>query len=143
MNQRVGFIFIIAAFLLSIFTFAATAQAQTPPECGIVDGVSFTYNMSTGQCDRVNGAAVADPGRFTNAPEIEGGENSPSADVIPEDVDATAEADETDAAATAEDTAAPALAFTGAESEVLAYIGSGMIALGAMAFIAQRRISND
>ena len=72
--------------------------------------------------------------------------------MIPEELNATADADtdadadadeDAGADAAAEDTAAPSLAFTGAESEVLAYIGSGMIALGAMAFVAQRRITRD
>lgn len=140
MNQRFGLIFIIAAFLLTIFSFAGDAQAQEGGVCPEPLVYSLPAGATEGTCI-APGTVVADPGRFTTAPEIEGGEESPDADVIPEDVDTTA--DESNAATTAEDTAAPALAFTGAESEVLAYIGSGMIALGAMAFIAQRRISRD
>ena len=49
----------------------------------------------------------------------------------------------TPAAPAATDTDAPQLAFTGGESEVLAYVGSGMIAVGGIALAVRRRLNQD
>lgn len=41
------------------------------------------------------------------------------------------------------DTAAPELAFTGSETETLAYVGSALIAAGGVALVVRRRITED
>ena len=38
---------------------------------------------------------------------------------------------------------APQLAFTGGESDVLAYVGSGLFAVGALVVVARRRMEDD
>lgn len=61
--------------------------------------------------------------------------DGPSADAIPPSAQPTP-------AAAAEDTQAPQLAFTGAETGVLAWVGAGLVAAGALSLAARRRLED-
>lgn len=65
----------------------------------------------------------------------EGG--GPSADAVPAVAQPTAVPE-----ATTQDQEAPQLAFTGAETGVLAWVGAGLIAAGALSLTARRRIED-
>lgn len=105
------------ALVVAMFGFGPSAAAQ--------------YNSATGQ-DGQNGAdLIVRPVQ----PELRIAEEfnaGPTPDTIPADLTATGGTG-----------GAGELAFTGAESTVLAYIGSAMIAVGATAFVGHRRLKHS
>ena len=111
---------------LVVLAFAAgpSAQAQdnTAPPC------STTYNGAVTNCTLPTPTAGF-------AAAFAEGSDGPSADTIPPTPTPAPAAEQTDAAA-------PQLAFTGAESDVLAYVGSGLIAFGAIALAVHRRLND-
>ena len=107
----------LGAFTLVLGSLAGSAAAQEG-QC--------TYNNTVVAC-----ASPTPSSSLADAFATEGG---PSAEVVPTPVPTVQATDDADA---------PQLAFTGGESEVLAYAGSGMIAVGAIALAARRRLDQD
>jgi len=123
--SRVGAL-LLAAALVGVLALSPSASAQNP-EC--------TYN-------NLNACKLDGPTRANTAPEnVESTEASAAftqKDAVPE----AGAAASTGAGAAASDVEAPKLAFTGAETGVIAWIGSALIATGAIALVAQRRIDD-
>lgn len=90
-------------------------------------------NCPVGPTTNVPSSAEYDPGDLSQAFANSEG---PSAEVIPQ-VQPTPVPE-----ATTTDVQSPQLAFTGAETDVLTWVGSGMIALGSLALVARRRLSD-
>lgn len=110
---------------LVVLAFAAGPNAQAQDNTA---PCTTTYNGAVTNCTLPTptagfGDAFAD------------GSNEPSSDSIPATPTPAPAAEQTDAAA-------PQLAFTGAESDVLAYVGSGLIAFGAIALAVHRRLND-
>jgi len=105
-------------------TATPTGPTPTPPVCTTVG-----YNN-----------CVAYPtGGFGNA----GGSTTPTATPTPRPLATATPVSADDASATAGGGGDASIAFTGAESRVLGYVGAGMIGFGAVALAAARRKSDD
>jgi hypothetical protein len=117
------------AMVLSVLAAPASAQGDptvtpTPPTCTTVG-----YNN-----------CVAYPtGGFGNA----GGGGTPTPTPTPRPLATATPVSADDADATTGGGGDASIAFTGAESRVLGYVGAGMIGFGAVALAAARRKSDD
>jgi len=114
---------VVAAMLLSVLSLGGateSADAQGAPTCGYEYAVSLTC-----------ADALAYPGPFTNMPTAPGG---PYGWGTLNPVAGVAADGDTAAAHTA-----GGLAHTGSESNVLGYVGTGLIAFGAVALGSRRK----
>lgn len=111
---------------LLLLAAAITMMFALAPTTSVDAQTCTTYNGAI----RCGGPVLALPaGGFTNAP-------SSGASAATGSTSTT-----TASAGTAETT--QGLAFTGAESQVLGYIGAGLIGLGGLSLVAARRRSSD
>ena len=116
---------VVAAMLLSVLSLGGateSADAQGAPTCGYEYAVSLTC-----------ADALAYPGPFTNMPTAPGGPYGWGT------LNPVAGAATTDGGAAAAGGAAGGLAHTGSESNVLGYVGTGLIAFGAVALGSRRK----
>jgi len=121
---------VVIAVLLSVLSLGGvteSVEAQGAPQCAFIPG-PYNYNVRVRPC----ADAVTYSGPFTNAPAIPGGPlGFGSANPVASAAGTTT--------ATGTTTTTAGLAVTGSESAVLGYVGTSLIAFGAVALGSRRK----